>query len=136
MFVHSTDLLIATVAAIVFVPPSVYHLVDDARTRSSRSFSLIPHKGRHIAAGVFRLTLLGGTALVSGLAGEQALSFFVWILTLSFLAGMMAVGATARRLIQTLDSSCGETSTYPGPRVGELRTSSTQSSRSLSNAMK
>ena len=87
------------------VLPTFYHLVDDLRWRPTRNFSLIPHKKRHLAAGLLRLGLVGGAGVLATSIGDFNASAGIWGSLIFLLLSWNLVGATDRRL--TIDAETG-----------------------------
>jgi hypothetical protein len=100
--IHSTDLLIASAATLLFVGPVAYHLVSDIQTRPTRHFSLIPHSLRHAARCVLTVGLISGAAVLS--TNNPALSSTLWGALLALLLGLSLIGATDRRLYINADT--------------------------------
>lgn len=92
------NLVVAIAFVGIFVLPTLWHLASDLRQRRGRSFSLIPHKKRHIVASVFRGGLIYGTGTLGSLVAEPTASMLMWCILSIVLFGLNAIGATDRRL--------------------------------------
>jgi hypothetical protein len=103
--IHGIDLVITATVTALMVMPSFYHLAADLRTRPTRNFSLIPHKKRHLAAGLLRLGLVGGAGVLTTSIGNFNASAGIWASLVFLLLLWNLAGATDRRL--TIDAETG-----------------------------
>lgn len=97
--------LFALVSISLFVVPTLYHLISDYRTRHARDFSLIPHKGRHLVAALFRLALIAGAFAVNMAHDLIALTWLPYLGVAFASALMILFSATDRRLF--IDAETG-----------------------------
>jgi hypothetical protein len=100
--IHSTDLLIASAATLLFVGPIAYHLASDVHTRRTRHFSLIPHSFRHALRCVFSVGLIGAAAVLS--SNNPDTSTVIWSVLLALLLGLSLAGVSDRRLYINADT--------------------------------
>lgn len=96
--IEGLDLVITTALTGLFVLPTLWHLASDLRDRPGRSFSLIPNKGRHIAASIVRLGLVGGAGVLTTSLGDSSTNLIIWLGLFTTLLGLNLAGATDRRL--------------------------------------